>query len=51
MDVGEAIRAEPSYDSFALSVPPGTHTLTAQGRSGCTNAPLPMVLHMSVFGR
>jgi len=45
------IPSEPSSGTFAFSVPPGAHTVTANGRASCSNAPLRMELRMTVFGR
>jgi hypothetical protein len=47
----QTIISGPSTEPFALSVGPGTHTVTAEGRASCSNAPLSIVLNMSVFGR
>jgi hypothetical protein len=50
LDAG-VIAAEPGYQSFALSVPPGSHTITAEGRASCSNGAVPMTVRMTVLGR
>jgi hypothetical protein len=44
------IPPQPSWQSFGLSVPSGTHTLTATARASCSNGDVPMDLRMTVFG-
>lgn len=48
---GDVVPSTPSTMPFGFTVPPGSHTITAEGRAACSNAPLTMRLWMTALGQ